>query len=70
MAARSRQAAPRLRGEAIQFRLIYAAGFSVFLAAAVARRLLLRPAHGGVHRTIFGEAKADANTYIPFAFMG
>jgi len=60
-----------------EFRLIFAVCFPFFLVAAILARLLPvrgrtfgeageRPARRG---SIFEEAKAAANTTIPFAFM-
>jgi hypothetical protein len=58
--------------EALEYRLVYLAGFAVFLAVAVATRLLPagRRRSPGRDRSIVGEARAAANTFIPFAFMG
>jgi hypothetical protein len=63
---------PTRREEALEYRLILAASFPVFLAAAVVARLLPsgrrhRPAAGP--RSIIGEARAAARTFVPFAFM-
>ncbi len=65
----------RLHQEALQFRLILAATYPFFLAAAVVARVA--PAHGPArtgllseHRSVFGEARAMAVQAIPFAFMG
>jgi hypothetical protein len=58
--------------EALEYRLVYLAGFAVFLAVAVATRLLPgRQRHPQRRRrSIVGEARAAADTFIPFAFMG
>ncbi len=66
---------PRARQqEALEYRLVYLAGFVVFLAVAVATRLLpgqrQRRPQQARRRSIVGEARAAANTFIPFAFMG
>lgn len=65
----------RLHQEALQFRLILAATYPFFLAAAAFHRLSPGRAapRAGVptpHRSIFGEARAMAVQAIPFAFMG
>jgi hypothetical protein len=61
--------------EALEYRLVYLAGFAVFLAVAVATRLLpgrqrQRHPQQARRRSIVGEARAAADTFIPFAFMG
>lgn len=62
--------------EAQEFRFIYIASFVVFLAIAVIARVLPKQwGRGGLadaqgHLSIIGEAKAAANTFVPFAFMG
>lgn len=58
----------RRRGEEIEFRLIYAAAFPLFLAAAVLGRLARPMAER--RRSIIAEARAAADTVLPFAFMG
>jgi gamma-glutamyl:cysteine ligase YbdK (ATP-grasp superfamily) len=65
----------RLHQEALQFRLILAATYPCFLAAAAVARF--KPARDGsrsglapARRSIFGEARAMAVQAIPFAFMG
>jgi hypothetical protein len=65
----------RQNAEALQFRLILAATYPFFLAAALLQRVL--PGRSGMHRglpaarrSVFGEAKAMAVSAIPFAFMG
>lgn len=63
------QPGPRQR-ETLQFRLIYLVSFMVFLLAAIVGRLApgaWRRGHRG--KSIFGEAKAAANTVVPFVFM-
>lgn len=68
-------ASSRLHSEAIQFRIILAATYPFFLAAALAQRLVpgraaTRRGLPTVRRSVFGEAKAMAVSAIPFAFMG
>lgn len=60
--------------EAVEFRLIFMLIFPVFLAAAILARLI--PGHkrsfigaAQAGRSVIGEARAAANTCIPFAFM-
>ena len=67
----------RLHQEALQFRVILAATYPFFLAAAVAQRLAQGVAPGraarprlAARRSVFGEARAMAVSAIPFAFMG
>ena len=72
---RSMPASSRLHSEALQFRIILAATYPLFLAAALTQRLLpagSAPRRGlpPVRRSVFGEAKAMAVSAIPFAFMG
>lgn len=67
---RGLSARPR-QGEALEFRVIYAISFTLFLAAAVVRRCL---PHGGRspardRRSVLDEAKAAANSCAAFAFM-
>lgn len=59
-------------GEAIESRLIFALTFPVFLAAVIVARLapVARRSGVGSRRSILAEARAAANTCIPFAFMG
>lgn len=59
-------------GEAIESRLIFALTFPVFLAAVLVARLAPAARRSGVgsRRSILAEARAAANTCIPFAFMG
>ncbi|AWN44201.1 hypothetical protein U8607_23625 [Methylobacterium durans] len=71
---RGPNATSRLHREALQFRVILAATYPLFLAAAISQRLL--PGRGpdrpalGARRSVFGEARAMAVSAIPFAFMG
>ncbi|MFE1598890.1 hypothetical protein [Methylobacterium sp. ID0610] len=62
----------RFRSEQVQFRVILAATYPVFLAAAVLQRIHpgRRAAPLGPRRSVFGEARAMALSAIPFAFMG
>jgi hypothetical protein len=65
----------RLREEALEFRLLFALSFLVFLVVAIVERFLPRPWRSRLpgargRRSIFGEAKAAANTFVPMAFMG
>lgn len=57
-----------------QYHLIFAVGFTIFLMIAIAGRLLPRrwrdlPPGTRADASIFEEARAMANTYVPFAFM-
>jgi hypothetical protein len=55
--------------EALEYRLLYALSFGLFLLAAAAARVVpFGRRHGGL--SIVGEAKLAASTCIPFAFMG
>lgn len=55
--------------EALEYRLLYAVSFGLFLLAAlVARALPFGRRPGGP--SIVGEARTAASTCIPFAFMG
>lgn len=62
----------RQQQERIQFRVILAATYPFFLAAAVLQRAgtSAEKAPLGGRRSVFGEAKAMAVSAIPFAFMG
>ncbi len=63
----------RLHHEAVQFKLILAATYPFFLAAAAFDRLTPERGRPGVaiaRRSVFGEARAMAVQAIPFAFMG
>ncbi|MCJ2073666.1 hypothetical protein MKK75_33575 [Methylobacterium sp. J-030] len=65
----------RQHQEAIQFRLILAATYPFFLAAAAVNRVrpareVARPGVAPTRRSVFGEARAMAVQAIPFAFMG
>ncbi len=71
---RSMPASSRLHSEAVQFRIILAATYPFFLAAALVQRFRpgTAPRRGlpPMRRSVFGEAKAMAVSAIPFAFMG
>lgn len=62
------------REKAREFRLILAVAFVWFLLVVCVARLLPRawrpslPSTGG-RRSVIGEAKALAGTFVPFAFM-
>ncbi|MCJ2133855.1 hypothetical protein MKK69_07195 [Methylobacterium sp. J-026] len=65
----------RQHQEEIQFRLILAATYPFFLAAATLNRVMptrapARPGLVPARRSVFGEARAMAVQAIPFAFMG
>ncbi|MDP4021296.1 hypothetical protein Q8W71_01565 [Methylobacterium sp. NEAU 140] len=65
----------RLHQDALQFRLILAATYPFFLAAAALGRVRPvraagRPGLPAARRSVFGEARAMAVQAIPFAFMG
>lgn len=69
----ARGPAPRPRkSEAGEFRLIYLASFAIFLVVGLVARFLPEPWRpypaGG--KSLIGEAKAAADTFVPFAFMG
>jgi len=56
--------------EAIEFRLMFLATFPLFLAAGlVTRALSPRRKASSQRKSVFAEARAAANTCIPFAFM-
>jgi hypothetical protein len=74
--SRSSSAALRpRRGETSEFRLIFMVSFAIFLMVAVIERVLPSSwrSHALGHdggKSIFGEARAAAHTFVPFAFMG
>jgi hypothetical protein len=73
--ASRRSASKFKRAESIEFRLIFAAAFVVFLVAAIGERMLptrwIRDASAADKRpTIVAQAKAAANTCAAYAFMG
>lgn len=60
------------RTESVEFRLIFAASFAIFLVAALVERLL---PHRWLNRTVarkpvLEQAKEAANTCAAYAFMG
>jgi hypothetical protein len=62
---------PSREREALHFRIIYLVSVVVFLAAVTVRRLLhwSKPRRGSSEKSIIGEARAAANTVVPFVFM-
>ena len=57
-----------------QYHLIFAVGYTICLMLAIAGRLLPRrwrnvPPGARADASVFEEARAMANTYVPFAFM-
>ena len=54
--------------EAKEFRLMFLATFPLFLAAGLVTRAL-SSRRGGQRKSVIAEARAAANTCIPFAFM-
>lgn len=72
---RSMGSGSRLHQDEIQFRIILAATYPFFLAAAALQRLTPSRSQSLLvatarRRSVFGEAKAMAVSAIPFAFMG
>lgn len=64
-------ATSRQQQEQVQFRIILAATYPFFLAAAALQRIQpAKSAAVGGRRSVFGEAMAMAASAIPFAFMG
>jgi hypothetical protein len=55
--------------EAKEFRLIFLVTFPIFLAAGLVTRALSPRRSNIQHKSVFAEARAAANTCIPFAFM-
>jgi hypothetical protein len=55
--------------EAKEFRLMFIATFPLFLAAGLLGRALSRRRGSDRRKSVFAEARAAANTCIPFAFM-
>ncbi|MFZ1108190.1 MAG: hypothetical protein WAN43_07580 [Rhodomicrobium sp.] len=55
--------------EAKEFRLMLIATFPLFLAAGLLGRALSPRRTANQRKSIFAEARAAANTCIPFAFM-
>ncbi len=61
------------RSGSIEYRLLLAATFSIFLVIALAARLSLRRGDTGAaagRRSILDEARERAHGTVPFAFMG
>jgi hypothetical protein len=63
------------REETWEFRLLFVVSFVTFLVAGIVARALpgpWRPHPPGPqgYKSIFGEAKAAASIFVPFAFMG
>ncbi len=55
--------------EAKEFRLMFLATFPLFLAAGLVTRALSPRRRNSQRKSVFAEARAAANTCIPFAFM-
>jgi hypothetical protein len=55
--------------EAKEFRLLFIATFPVFLAVGLVTRALSSRRNSIKRKSVFAEARAAANTYIPFVFM-
>ncbi len=55
--------------EAKEFRLMFLVTFPLFLAAGLVTRALSPRRSPKQHKSLFAEARAAANTCIPFAFM-
>ncbi len=72
-AIKARPSAVRARrGEQAQYRMLMAVSFAVFVVGAFIARLSpsrWRQAHRGEQRSILEEARAAAQTSVPFAFM-
>ena len=65
----------RLRAEGREYRAIYVAAFVLFLAAVIVTRFLPPkwrpwPPSADKSRSVFGEARAAAGAFVPFAMMG
>jgi hypothetical protein len=60
------------RGDSFEYRLLMAASLPIFLVAAIVGRVLPSGEHTvpGERLSVIGEARAAADTYVPFAFMG
>lgn len=60
------------RLDRLEFRLLVALTYPLFLVAAALRRLLGYPAEGGAARpvSVFAQARADVEASIALAFMG
>ncbi len=55
--------------EATEFRVMFVATYPLFLAAGLLTRAISRNQASASRKSVFAEAKAAANTCIPFAFM-
>ncbi len=55
--------------EAKEFRLMFLATFPLFLAAGLVTRAVSPRRSSEKRKSVFAEARAAANTCIPFAFM-
>jgi hypothetical protein len=70
--------ATRRRDERLEFYVLYACGFSIFLLAVIVRRVLVlggimdAPSgpHSGPKLSLVGEAREATGSTIPYAFMG
>ena len=60
------------KGDSVEYRLLMAASLPIFLVAAIVGRVLPSGEHvvPGERLSVIGEARAAADTYVPFAFMG
>jgi hypothetical protein len=60
------------KGDSFEYRLLMAASLPIFLVAAIVGRVLPSGEHAvpGERLSVIGEARAAADTYVPFAFMG
>lgn len=60
------------KGDSFEYRLLLAASLPIFLVAAIVGRVLPSGEHAvpGERLSVIGEARAAADTYVPFAFMG
>jgi len=60
------------KGDSFEYRLLLAASLPIFLVAAIVGRVLPSGEHvvPGERLSVIGEARAAADTYVPFAFMG
>jgi len=65
-------AATRGRHNEIEFKLLYAALYPIFLTSAVGSRLMPWRASGSrsPRRSIFEEARASTGRIVPMVFMG
>jgi hypothetical protein len=64
----------RRRGERLEFYVLYASCFGIFLLAVIVRRALalggIVEAPGGPKLSVIGEAREAVGSNIPYAFMG